>query len=90
MKNAERNLILKITEKCLTLDENEKECFGLRRYLYQSDKKAIDDAIVDFVKNFELDNIIDNSSDDDFAGECLDSEILKIEVLSEEESKDWC
>lgn len=89
MKNKERNLILKITEKCLTLNEHEEECFGLRHYLYQTNKNMVNESIVDFIKNFDSDNILDGSNQDEFDGECLDSEILKIEVLSEGESKNW-
>lgn len=89
MEFRKNNVILRITERCLVSDENEKECFGLRHYLYLSDTSDTDESIVDFIKNFDTDNIIANSSNDEFDGECLGSEIIKIEVLSEEESKDW-
>lgn len=34
MEFRKNNVILRITERCLVSDENEKECFGLRHYLY--------------------------------------------------------
>lgn len=69
-------MLLKVIEKCMLDDEK----MGLRVYHYESNKNNLNDAKIDLLQNFDSDYII--YSDDDFEGDCLDSEILEITILS--------
>ena len=85
-------MILKITEKCLVGEEKEyndrnfigyeyEEYYANRYYDYEVDTDNVSQAILEFLNNFDVDNIVQHTSHDDFDGECLSSEIFNIEVL---------
>lgn len=76
-------LVVKVTEKCLTTDNNGKECYSLRYYKYQTTKHNFLDAINEIENNFDCDNILANTSNDEFEGECLDSTVIKYELVEE-------
>ena len=50
---------------------------GRREYIYETNKSTMKDALLDFVDNFNPNNVSENY--DSFEGECLDSEIVSIE-----------
>ena len=85
---CDENLILKITERCevsyINEDtynyDKEKEYISLRNYLYESHKDNFEEAVVDFINNFDSNNIY--NCHDEFDGECLNSEVIKIEMVS--------
>lgn len=74
-------MILKITERCLTKDDNDNEYYGMRIYTYRSSKEDFLEAINDLETNFDSDNIID--SEDDFPNECLNSDVIRYEIVFE-------
>lgn len=67
-------ILLKIVEKCEI--ENKKEKSNLRKYIYESNKDIFEDAVADFIFNFDADKIID--SEDEFESACLGSEVISI------------
>lgn len=74
-------MILRVTEKCLTTNENDEEYYGLRCYDYETNKNNEKESILDLFQSFDTDNIID--SNDDFEGECLNSTIINIEIVED-------
>lgn len=70
-------MILEVTEKCMLEDGKT----GIRVYHYEANKSNFNDAKLDMLQNFDTDNIIYN--DDNFEGECLDSEVIDIKELIE-------
>lgn len=74
-------MIIEVTEKCLTVDNNDKEYYALRHYQYETSATSFLEAIIELETNFELDNIIEKTSHDEFDGECLDSQVVKVEIV---------
>ena len=72
-------MLIKVTEKCLLDDKIEN--YGIRTYVYETTTNNFDDAVKEIEENFDCDNIIENTSNDNFEGECLDSEVIKYEVV---------
>lgn len=80
-----KGLKLEITEICLVdcIDENDSvdesvKLYAKRCYIYNSSKTNTEDAILDYIENFNIDNV--SHSVDYFAGECLDSYLESIKV----------
>lgn len=72
-------MILLITEKCWTDDFRFTGNFYERTYEYVTVADSVVDALKNFVFEFNTDNVFNNN--DMFEGECLGSEIVKIEVI---------
>lgn len=72
-------MILLITEKCWTDDFGFTGNFYERTYEYITATDNVIDALKNFVFEFDTDNVFNNN--DMFEGECLGSEIIKIEVI---------
>lgn len=72
-------MILLITEKCWTDDFKFTGNFYERTYEYITATDNVIDALKNFVFEFSTDNVFNNN--DMFEGECLGSEIIKIEVI---------
>ena len=72
-------MILLITEKCWTDDFAFTGNFYERTYEYITATDNVIDALKNFVFEFDTDNVFNNN--DMFEGECLGSEIVKIEVI---------
>ncbi|OSA95747.1 UNVERIFIED_ORG: hypothetical protein B2H93_04815 [Clostridium botulinum] len=68
---------IEIIEKC-EIDSDEK--IGIRIVIYKSAKNNLKDALEDYEKKFDSDNIC--NSYDEFDGECLDSEVVGISILA--------
>ena len=71
-------MIIRITEKCEVEELQEGEN-NIREIEYYSECETLEDGLADYVENFDIENI--ESSDDGFEGECLDSEIIKCEIM---------
>lgn len=63
-------MVLEVFEKCDT-----EEGTGVRCVHYNTKEKGLLEALMDYNKNFDSDNIL--FSDDDFEGECLDSVVVE-------------
>ena len=74
-------MIIKVTENCLTQDENEKEFYALRVYEYETNKNTFKEAVIDLETNWNSDNVL--SSEDEFEGDCLDSSVIKVEIIEQ-------
>lgn len=75
-------MLIKVSEKCLIGDNYYKgKKYGLRQYIYKSNKPSLSQCIRDIEQNFNSDNIV--SSVDYFKKECLDSEIIRYELVEE-------
>lgn len=78
---------LRVTEICKVSYINEEdfdkdfdeELYAKRMYTYVTDSCNFENAISDFINNFDIDCVRD--CNDEFDGECLDSKVIKIEVL---------
>lgn len=76
-------MVIMVTEKCLTTNDDDVEYYGIRQYKYECKSDNLLDAFTEMEKGFDCDNIFD--SNDFFPGECLDSEVIKVEVSLEDE-----
>ena len=76
-KRMDVKMLIRVIEKCLVKNLENKEEFAFRTYFYESDGLTLLEAIEDYTKNFDIDNVID--CHDDFEGECLESTVVKIE-----------
>lgn len=65
-----------IIEKCQT---SLNEAFAQRTIIYNSDKENFVEALLDFLENFNFDNV--EATYDDFDGECESSEIVSFERM---------
>ena len=74
-------MIIKVTERCLVENEDGKEGYGLRTYYYESDMKTLEEARIDCEENFDSDRILPCTSNDDFEGCCLDSDVINVEIV---------
>lgn len=73
-------MIFNIVEKCLTKNNNTgEEYFALRTYQYDSKSNNILEAKKEIDEYFDSSRILSNSCNDEFDGECLNSEVIKIE-----------
>ena len=72
-------MILLITEKCWTDDFRFTGNFYERTYEYITATDNVIEALKNFVFEFDINNVFNNN--DMFEGECLGSEIVKIEVI---------
>ena len=68
-------MLIKVIEKCLVLDDK-VENYDIRTYVYETTAHNFDDAVKEIEENFDCNNIIENTSNDNFEGECLDSEVI--------------
>lgn len=74
-------MLIKVTEKCKVsyIDENKKEVeekkvnYSFRNFYYDSDKENFNDAVVDFILNFDPDRGIDENAECEYDGEYLES-----------------
>jgi hypothetical protein len=72
-------MILLITERCWTNDfKFTKECYE-RTYEYVTATDDVVEALKNFIFEFDSDNVF--NTNDIFGDECLNSEIVKIEVI---------
>ena len=71
-----------VVERCLVDYINEEEpvsnteLYANRTVSYETDKDTLLEALADYTYNWDVDNVTD--CNDDFDGECLDSEIISI------------
>lgn len=73
-------MLLSIIEKCLTIDLNtDKEFYGKRIYLYESESDNSEEAMLEVLTDFKVENIIE--CEDDFEGDCLTGYIVEIRIL---------
>ena len=72
-------MILKVTEKCWTDDFRFTNEFYYREYEYVTATHEFVEALKCFLYEFDTDNVF--NCNDLFDGECLGSEIVKIEVV---------
>ena len=72
-------MILRITEKCWTEDFRFTNKYYERTYEYVTQTGEVIQALKEFLFDFETDHVF--NCNDEFEGECLGSEIVKIEVI---------
>ncbi|WP_346961324.1 hypothetical protein [Clostridium sp.] len=77
-------MIIKVTEKCwIESQEVDKQTpydkIGIRTYTYESDGDDLKTAFNNMEDNFDSDKVI--RSDDDFEEGCLDSIVIKVELV---------
>ena len=72
-------MILKITEKCWTEDFRFTNEFHYREYEYITATDDVVQAMKNFLFEFDTDSVF--NCNDLFDGECLGSELVKIEVV---------
>lgn len=73
---------LRVTEKCLLDTCYNEEKYGLRHYIYQTNQRSFLGAIEEMGEKWNIDNIL--SSEDEFEEPCLDSEVIKVEMVEED------
>lgn len=74
-------MIIRVTEKCRVsyINENNKEVeenkvnYSFRSFYYDSDKDNFNDAVIDFICNFDPDKGIDENGECEYDGEYLES-----------------
>ena len=74
-------MLIKVTEKCFVLNDKGESFHGARTYVYESTASDFNKVVKEIEENFDCNNIIENTSNDNFEGECLDSEVIKCEVV---------
>ena len=71
---------IEIIEKCVVDNSNnENETEGLRHVAYISAKNTLLEALEDYEKNFDPDNMADTY--DEFDGECQDSKVIEAKIV---------
>lgn len=74
-------MILKVTERCWTEESEETNEFYYREYEYITAADNVAQTLKNFLYEFDTDNVFNNN--DLFDGECISSEIAKIEVVQQ-------
>ena len=71
---------LLITENCISDidEENKNPC--TRTYLYEAPGETQEEAVNNFINNFDSDNIINETIVEDFSGACLNSTLSRIVI----------
>lgn len=76
-----KGIKIKVIEKCDVDGSERNENEGLRIVYYNSPKDTLLQALEDYENNFDSDNIYETY--DEFDGECQDSEVIEISIISE-------
>lgn len=77
-------MVILVTEKCLTTDDDsDREYYGIRQYKYECKSDTLLGAFNEMESGFDCDNIFD--SEDFFPGQCLDSKVIKVEEVLDNE-----
>lgn len=82
-------MLIKIIERCITenYETDEVSSNGIRVVVYDSDKAFLSDALLDYDENFDSDRVV--SANDNFEYGCLDSEVVRAEIIKEVENLNW-
>lgn len=73
---------LNVTEKCLLDTGNDEEKYGLRHYIYQTNQQGFLAAVEEMGEKWDINNIL--SGEDDFKEPCLNSMVIKVEMVEED------
>lgn len=71
---------LLITESCISDIDKENENLCTRTYLYEAPGETPEEAISNFIDNFDSNNIINETIVEDFSGACLNSTLSRIDI----------